>query len=130
MDEFLPQIASIAIVIAIALVPVALGILYRLIRPYLAFKLGAEKLLLLEGMSMVLVRSAEQIGRRIGLDGQDKKMMVMGLLDNLTGALKIEIDRDLLNELIDNMIEGSVKKLRIEETIAKGDTSKKKLESD
>jgi len=120
-EEYLPTLYTILIVGLIALIPVVLGIIYRLIRPYLAFKLGAEKLMLLESISMILVRSAEQIGMRMGLGGTDKKLMVIGMLDNITKSLKIEMDRDLLEELIDNMIEGSVKKLRIEENIAKPD---------
>jgi len=123
MEEYLPKLTTILVVALIAMIPATIGILYRLIRPYLVFKLGAEKLMLLESISMILVRAAEQMGMRMGLDGTDKKLMVIGMLDSITKALDIRIDKNLLEDLIDNMIEGSVKKLRIEETIAKNDQS-------
>lgn len=114
MSDLTPLINTGIVIFLIVFVPSLFAALYFVLRPFLASRLGPDKLLLIERTALMVVRAVEQIGKNLGWEGEHKKVMAFNLLKSLLASLKVSIDEDVLENFLDTFIEGSVQKIRAE----------------
>jgi hypothetical protein len=114
MEELIPTINTILVFIAIMVVPTFVGIAYMLMRPWIASKVGFDNLQKAEMAAMLVVRSMDQIGTRMGMDGADKKNMAFSTLRTILDDLSVPINEDLYDEWLDLLIESKVQEIRAE----------------
>lgn len=117
MDELVPQINTLLIVMFIAVIPTFVAIAYALLRPWIVSRVGLENLKAAEKFALLVVRAVEQASKSIGLSPEEKKMMASNTLKQLLKANKIKIDEESYDEYMETLIEGSVQTVNAEQPL-------------
>jgi len=94
--------AGFILVLGIAVVGAFEGVKYG--RTLLKLKIGAEKYAQLEAQAQHAIQALEQVGKNLGLTGEQKKSMAKASLVAIASALKIKLTDEEIDHIIESLV--------------------------
>ena len=73
-------------------------------RTLLKLKIGAERYAQLEAQAVHAIQALEQVGKNLGLTGEQKKAMAISALTGIASALKIQLTDEEINNIIESLV--------------------------